>query len=212
MNLLWLNSRFEPDTRIKPFSWAFAEPKGIKKRLKKQIIIIGTRSFCLILYDILDAELEVAYYDFYKNMQTEFINLSLSRSQAVECLGALMIKSILEDELRSERGQETAEASPTMLRLATLLNIKEKALESQMDLAEETLWEYSWFVFTNEWAWFRAQQEAEKIEGRIRADEADPETRAEKIYKRRFNEFVKELDMHSQPLKNLEQRKGADRR
>ncbi len=171
----------------------------------------------MVFNSILDAGLEVAYYDFYKHMQTEFINLSLSKSQAMECLGALMMKSVLEDELRSERGQEPVDTSPLILRLATLLNIKEKALESQMDLAEEALWEYSWFVFTNEWAWFRAQQEAKKSVGRVPGKEADLEKRAERIYKLKFNEFVKELDMYSQPQKNrknksVEQRKGADRR
>lgn len=149
-------------------------------------------------------------------MQTEFINLSLSKSQAMECLGSLLIKSVLEDELRSERGQEPAEPSPLILRLATLLNIKEKILESQMDSAEEALWEYSWFVFTNEWAWFRAQQEAKKAAGQTQVKETELEKQAEKIYKMKFNDFVKELDMYSQPQKNrknknVEQRKGAGR-
>lgn len=150
-------------------------------------------------------------------MQTEFINLALSKSQAMECLGALLIKSVLEDELRSERGQEPAEPSPLILRLATLLNIKEKVLESQMDSVEEALWEYSWFVFTNEWAWFRAQQEAKKTAGQSPVKETELEKRAEKIYKIKFNDFVKELDMCSQSQKNrknknVEQRKGADGR
>lgn len=170
----------------------------------------------MVLSDILDAGLEVAYYDFYKYMQTEFINLALSKSQAIDLLGALMMKSVLEDELRSERGQEPAEVSPLIIRLASLLNIKEKTLDSQMDLAEDALWEYSWFVFTNEWAWFRAQQEAAKSVGQLPANEAELEKRAERIYKRKFKDFVKELDMNSQSQKNrknksVEQRRGADK-
>lgn len=151
---------------------------------------------------------------FIKFMQTEFINLSLSKNQAMECLSALLLKSALEDELRNERGQEPAEPDPLILRLATLLNIKEKAMESQLDLAEEALWEYSWFVFTNEWAWFRARQEAKKAAGQASVKETELDKQAEKIFKMKFDDFVKELDMDSQSQKsrknkNVEQRKGA---
>ncbi|MFZ6014799.1 MAG: hypothetical protein ACOYUZ_00370 [Patescibacteria group bacterium] len=133
-------------------------------------------------------------------MITEFHILQLTRQEALECLRAQIHLAVAEEETRIQRGFESPELSPLILRLVEMLQLDNLEFDRMADEAAEDLWEYSWYAFTSEWAWFRARQEALRLLRKARGKEAavqDPEYHksAEKLYKKHFNRYVNELNM-----------------
>lgn len=135
-------------------------------------------------------------------MQTEYLGASFTKQEVLELLRACMLQTLLEDEIRAQQGLEPVDPSPLVERLVRLLGVAEEATEEMADRLSDDLWAYSWYVFTNEWAWFRARQEAQKQLGDKAVDmEESAEFRrlAERLYKRNFETYTKEIDMQSPP-------------
>jgi len=134
-------------------------------------------------------------------MQTEFLGLSLSRCEVLDCLRACMAQALLEDEIRVQQGLEPLEEPPLVRRLLQLLRMPDTEADEVADRVSDDLWAYSWYVYTNEWAWFRAKQEAMRQLHGQNANEENAEFRrlAERLYKRNFEIYTKEIDMQSPP-------------
>jgi hypothetical protein len=135
-------------------------------------------------------------------MQTEFLGVSFTRQEVLELLRACMLQSLLEDEVRVQQGLEPVDPSPLVERFVQLLGVAEDAADDMADRLSDDLWAYSWYVFTNEWAWFRAKQEAVRQLGKkVSGKEENTEFRrlAERLYKRNFEAYTKEIDMQSPP-------------
>jgi hypothetical protein len=130
-------------------------------------------------------------------MFTEFVSVQLSREELVEIHAALIARAIVEDQLRSERNQEKVDQRPLLQKLEMLLGENEERLHELDHAVEDELWEYSWYAFTDEWAWFRAKRELEKELGaaRKKMDDASFEKLVEMRYKKQFDQYVAEVDM-----------------
>ncbi len=149
-------------------------------------------------------------------MQTEFIQLTLSKDEAARVLEALAASFVVEDEIRAQQGLEAVPLPQHLARLAGLLRISDEALKKLMDLTAEGLWEYSWFVYTSEWAWFRAQHDAlrqmhAKHSG-VTLDHPDCRRRAEILYRKNFEKYVREIDMRNAPTGPKSQIKSGKRK
>ncbi len=149
-------------------------------------------------------------------MQTEYLNLSLTKHEALALLESLATKFVIEDEVRSQQGLEAVPLPPVLARLSSLLNVAEGDLEKVMDRSADGLWEYSWYVFTSEWAWYRAQQDAlrqMKIKNvKTAMEHPDFRRRAETFYRKNFEKYAKEIDMEKFHAEKTEKTEGHRRR
>ena len=134
-------------------------------------------------------------------MLTEFVSLQFSREELIELHEALIQRAMVEDEVRRERGQEPMDQFPLLERIEMLLGDKEAALIARDARLEEELWEYAWYAFTDEWACFRADQDALK---QIGADAPEQEKKrcSDRLYRQKFNSYVAEVDMREGKKKN----------
>ena len=95
-------------------------------------------------------------------METEFFGLSLSRNELLELQTALIQRYIVEDELRREKGLEPIAHHGLLCRVDELLKLQNSELDKLTEDLDDELWEFSWFAFTEEWAWFKAGQEVKR--------------------------------------------------
>jgi hypothetical protein len=130
-------------------------------------------------------------------MLTEFASLQMSRSELQEIHAALVRNALVEDRVRREKGLEAIERRPMLEQIEKLLGENEHSLHMLDHVAEDGLWEYSWYVFTDEWAWFRAEKETllELGPKREAMDKAEFEKTVEIRYHKNFDRYVAEIDM-----------------
>ncbi len=140
---------------------------------------------------------------------TQFAAFQFTREELDELHQALLQRALLEDELRRERGQEPVARRPLLEKFEILLNHTEDSLQKLHQEFEEDLWEYAWYAFTEEWAHFRAHQDAEREAKRARRLMAQNEvnTRAHQLYQKRFDEYVAEISM-TEPAPSHQARSG----
>lgn len=130
-------------------------------------------------------------------MDTEFISLHINRTEALELHAALVERAMVEDELRREKGLEPVACQPLLEKLDVLLGLSDPQAEALAQALDDELWEHAWYVFTDEWAWFRAKQDVERDIGpdRAKLDDAELRRRIELRYQKDFARFVKEVEM-----------------
>lgn len=130
-------------------------------------------------------------------MLTEFVSLLLTREELLELREALIMRAMVEDDLRREDGLEDVGKRPLLEKLEHLsLSDPRTAFHVQSRLDEE-LWQHAWLSYTDEWAWFRAKQDVLKDLGEMAKQ--TPESQIEELthrrYHKRFQAYVAELDM-----------------
>ena len=130
-------------------------------------------------------------------MLMEFASLQLSREELQEIHAALVQRAMLEDELREEREQEAVERRPLLERIEMLLGETEEALHMQDHQLDDEMWEYAWYVFTDEWAYYRAKRDVEQDmgAGTRNLDRAAFEKLIQLRYQKNFDAYVAELAM-----------------
>ncbi len=130
-------------------------------------------------------------------MLTEFASLQLSREELKEIHAALLAHAVIEDEMRRERGLEKVATHELLEKFEMLLGENEERLHALDHVTEDRLWEYSWYVYTDEWAWYRATRDVEQELGSARAQTNEAEFRklAELKYQKHFSRYVSEIDM-----------------
>jgi len=136
-------------------------------------------------------------------MQTKYISVLFNEVEALECLRALFTQALIEEELRIQKGMEQADPTPLISKFLQVLMLTDADIEKEKDKLLDDLWEYSWFVFTSEWAWFRARQEAMRLQAEKRSEALqvsvkDREKMAEKLFKKNFESYVSEINMRHQ--------------
>lgn len=131
------------------------------------------------------------------DMLTEFATLQLSRRELKEIHSALVQKAIVEDEVMRERAVPIVEQRDLLERIEMLLGENEEILHMLDHATEDELWEYSWYTFTDEWAWFRAAQDVEKGLGAKKdlTDKVALQKLIELKYQKQFEAYVAEIDM-----------------
>ena len=147
-------------------------------------------------------------------MNTEFYSLQLSKFEALECLRAFLLQAIVDEEVRLQKGLELPEVNPIINRLMSMLNQSEEDVERETERAADELWEYSWYAFTSEWAWYRAQQETlrsiKKNNQKVNLEGLGYKQSAEKNFKLFFEKYVAELNM--KPLQSVSKKPSEKRR
>jgi hypothetical protein len=131
-------------------------------------------------------------------MQIEHFALQLDKQEAFECLQALLTQTLIEEEIRSQKGLEMPELSPIITRLMAILGCDDSILENITEKSGDELWEYAWYAFTNEWAWHRAKQDAlkeQKSSKKNLPSRQDYQKITERLYNTRFEKYVAELNM-----------------
>jgi hypothetical protein len=127
----------------------------------------------------------------------EFAFLQLKKADVVEIHRALMNRWLIEDKLRQAQGLESIGPSFLIHRLEHLLNVNEEEAHALFHSAESELWEYSWYTYTDEWAWHRAEQDVRKALG-ARFSRMNDEQLDELIDKRRedlFETYLSEVSL-----------------
>lgn len=137
-------------------------------------------------------------------MFTEFASVQFSREELKEIHEALLLRAMVQDELRRERGLEKVEPPALLERFEALLGENEERLHVLDHATEDGLWEYAWYVYTDEWAWYRAAQEVAAEAG---AADPDARKRIELAYQKNFDRYVSEIDMRDVLKKKKEEKR-----
>jgi len=143
-------------------------------------------------------------------MMLEFCTLQFTREELKELRLALLQRAMVEDELRHEKGQEKADRHPLLDKVEALLADDQEKLKAVDQEIEDGLWEFSWYAYTDEWAWYRAAQELESDPETAKLAETEKKIRIEKLYKDNFDRYVAEVDMHEASMKERGAAKKQD--
>lgn len=131
-------------------------------------------------------------------MLTEFVGLQLTREELLEIQRALLAQAFVQDTVLREKGEEQPAPEHELLqKIENLLGESEESLHALDHQVEDQMWEYAWFAFTDEWAWYRATQAvmAEQGKGFAVLSEPERERLIELAYKKNFDTYVAEVDM-----------------
>lgn len=134
-------------------------------------------------------------------MSSLFAFLSATREELIELHRALLRQYVLENSLRKEQGLETVERTMILEKLETLLQITEEEAHGLLHHTEDELWEYCWYTYTDEWAWYRAKKDVIKElreSAQTKSDE-ELEILIEQRYEKKFEKYVGEVDMQEEP-------------
>lgn len=133
-------------------------------------------------------------------MMTDFVSVQLSREELLELREALLMRAIVEDTLRQEEGLEEVGKRRLLEKveqLALLGGDNVRVLAARLD---EELWQHAWYAYTDEWAWFRAKQDAIKDLGSMAS--VTPADRIEELahekYHKKFDVYAQEIDMSAE--------------
>ncbi|MBM3204385.1 hypothetical protein FJZ48_00150 [Candidatus Uhrbacteria bacterium] len=136
-------------------------------------------------------------------MNHEFFSLSLSRKALLELHRATLARFLMETSLRQEQGLETVPYPTLLENIERLLGMSTEDAHQILHHMEAELWEFTWYNYTDEWAWHRARRDVIKELG-ARAKKTDPLT-LEQLVSRRYEEcfeaYVGEIDMKEEPVK-----------
>lgn len=147
-------------------------------------------------------------------MTDAFYSLGLTREQLTTLYRSLLSNYIVEETFRRERGEESHEPPALLDHLERLLELGEEEAHAQFHEEEDRLWEYSWYAYTDEWAWYRARQDTEREIGDqlLMTNPEAVEKLIEKTYDDNFDRYTKEIDMasamHSTASKNSPTRRA----
>ncbi len=132
-------------------------------------------------------------------MTDAFYSLGLNREQLTLVHRSLLSNYIIEETFRRERGEESKEPPALLAHLERLLELGEEEAHAQFHEEEDRLWEYSWYAYTDEWAWYRARQDTERELGDqlVLTNQEALEQLIEKTYDDNFDAYTKEIDMAS---------------
>ncbi len=130
-------------------------------------------------------------------MDTEFFSLGLSRNELRELHRAALARFLTESTLRQEQGLEPPPYPPLLEKMERLLGMSSPEAHALLHRMETELWEFSWYSYTDEWAWYRAKQEVVKELGPLAEStkRSTLEKLIERRYEERFEDYVGEIDM-----------------
>ncbi len=130
-------------------------------------------------------------------MNTSFISLTLPKEDLLELYKGLLARYVIDQAMRREKGLEDIDYPDNLARIEDMLGIDENRAHAMFHEIENELWEYSWFTFTDEWAWHRARQETQKELGDKAAGlkREAMERLIEERYEKNFDNYVSEIDM-----------------
>ncbi len=131
-------------------------------------------------------------------MPHPFAFLSATRGELLDLYRALMAQSVVTNAIREEQHQEAVGPSPLLQKIELLLELSPERAHEEFHRAEDDLWEYSWYTYTDEWAWNRARQDVLRTQRKehLTLTDAEREQLIETQYKKEFDRYSGEIDMH----------------
>lgn len=122
----------------------------------------------------------------------------LTRQELLEIQEALCMRTMVEDDLRSEEGLEPVDRRLLLERIDQLLNATEEQIKSLEDRMDQELWHHAWYAYTDEWAWYRARQDVVQELGEAAAQTPANvlDDRVHRRYHEAFDVYVREIDMN----------------
>ncbi len=114
----------------------------------------------------------------------------------------------MQARMRQEQGLEDIESPMILERIERLLGYTEDDAHAIFHKVEDELWEHAWYSYTDEWAWYRAKQDAIKELGaRVKTtSDGAREHLAEKYYHEKFDAYAEEIDMNVEKKREKKQR------
>lgn len=127
----------------------------------------------------------------------DFAYLQLKKSDLLDIHRALLARWVVEDKLRQAQGLESVGPPFLLNRLEALLGMKEQEAHTLFHRCEDELWEYSWYTYTEEWAWHRAEQDVRKELGQqlSQMDQRQLDELIDKRYERMLETYVEEVSL-----------------
>lgn len=130
-------------------------------------------------------------------MNVDYASITLPKKDLADLYRGMLLRHFVENEIRREEGLEEAPEPKVLTALEVALGLNERETHDLYHRAEDELWDYAWYAYTDEWAWFRARQDVLKELGAKRTgltqDALDRKT--EDRYRERFDAYVSEIDM-----------------
>lgn len=129
-------------------------------------------------------------------MDSVFYTLQLTQSELQEVQASLLQQALLEDQVRQQKGLEPVDHRMLLEKVDALLGLSNSQIDQLAHTLDDELWEHAWYVFTDEWAWFRAKQEVlREMPKRETRDTENVQALIEQRYTSDFEVFVQEIDM-----------------
>lgn len=147
-------------------------------------------------------------------MQQEFVSITLPKNELEEFHRGMLFHFVAEGLIRREQGLEESEYPESLGKLEEILGISEERAHAMLHEMEDELWDYAWYVYTDEWAWHRSKLETLKELGSkstsLKREALDRQI--EERYEKNFEAYIKEIDMkeeseESEPRKSRESKK-----
>jgi len=144
----------------------------------------------------------------------EYISLTLPKRELEEFHKGQLFRFVAESLVRREMGLEEAEYPESLAKLEEILGISDERAHAMLHEMEDELWNYAWYVYTDEWAWHRAKQDTLKELGQkssgLKREALD--RLVEERYEKQFEKYVREVDMKeesevAEPRKSREPKK-----
>ncbi|KAA0206468.1 hypothetical protein EDM68_02125 [Candidatus Uhrbacteria bacterium] len=130
-------------------------------------------------------------------MNVDYASITLPKKDLEELYRGLALRHLMENEIRREEGLEEIEEPRVLHALETALNLTDAEADGLYHRAEDELWDYAWYAYTDEWAWFRARQEVldELGSKRTGLTQEALDRKTEDRYREKFDAYVAEIDM-----------------
>lgn len=119
----------------------------------------------------------------------------MSRQELSEIHQSLLTRFIIEETLRQEHGLEEIEYPDHLVKLEQMLGINADTAHKLYHEMEDELWEYAWNTYTDEWAWHRSGQDADKILSKKGVEKKSRAELVEQLYRKHFDRYTSEIDM-----------------
>ncbi len=146
-------------------------------------------------------------------MNVDYASITLPKKDLTELYRGLLLRHFVENEIRREEGLEEADEPKVLAALESALALNDREAHELYHQAEDELWDYAWYAYTDEWAWFRARQEILKELGSKRTGLTQEalDRKTEDRYRERFDTYVEEIDMRepNTSTKNKKEKKRA---
>ena len=132
-------------------------------------------------------------------MDTEFYSLMMTRDELVETHRALLARFITENILREEQGLEPIDDPAALIKIEKMLGLTPEQSHQLFHQVEDELWAHAWLAYTDEWAWYRAKQEAQKAAGGPAGLSHEAlDRKIEELYEKNFDRYAAEIDMQTE--------------
>lgn len=145
-------------------------------------------------------------------MNVDYASITLPKRDLADIHRGLLLRHLVENEIRREEGLEETDEPKVLAAVEAALGLNEEEAHALYHLVEDELWDYTWYAYTDEWAWFRARQDVLKELGSKRTGITQEalDRKTEEKYRERFERYVREVDMSEQ--KNAEKKKAEKKK